>query len=459
MDRVKFYRGLRVDLTHLDGLQDKVEDALGMASSATLLRRDSPTLPGAMSGALSGFVQTYYPISLTVVLGAGIAVDDGYGVVWMTANSAHIDVSAFVAGGDPFVIWGHVERTDTDDVNVVIYDPSLGEQIQAKKFTSAAKLFFQALATGAPPPDSTWFPVREVVSWSGGAPTWNRLCGPLRDLTAHSTALDNAKPTTLVGALAALVQAFQAEHYLAGHTQAGEHHGLVADGLSLSLSGFLWQFLLFTGDLTLATASDKKIEISIGGGSGNIPVTIDKTGLKVGSNPGVGLTGEYQYLSEMQQRERIGVARWLSETTSVIVPGWYFSLAEALWRPLGSATERLVVPLRVSRDNRLLSVRVRLKAQITGAATADVQIYRRSGDDATWTAVACNEANPESIAATDPFWAVRTVTAPTAALTNEEYIATVAFGGSYTAASSYACACEQIVGVTKLHALDGGPAT
>ena len=227
MDTLNLKNGLRIDNKHLDDLQALVEASIDLGGSM-LNRSVVPSVPGTTAGALCGFATTYTAVSHTIVLAGtvgatrSIAVAHDGTIIEMLSDSTAIDISAFDGGSLPFYVWGDYGHTLTTPRDQVVFTSGVGEAIDNFESVDAKTIAFVAQAPATPAPSVTAFIVTRCVNWTGPVPNM-QLCGPLRDLTSHSVALDTSKPKTIADALFALATNAAVQHYPAGHALAGQH--------------------------------------------------------------------------------------------------------------------------------------------------------------------------------------------------------------------------------------------
>lgn len=441
MNKTKWYRGLRVDLKHLDALQGHAEDGLQLGALAAMRRLDTPVLPGAVAGALSGFVPTYDPGTTSLVLGGSLGtsrsliLDPDAILVELVADSDPIDLAVFAPGTDPFVIWAQKVLLDTDVDNVVIYVPGVGETLQAKEMVSRETLAFLAIAPGVAPPDATWFPVRQCSSWSLGAPV-TRLCGPLRDQTAHSVALDLQKPVSLLELVKQRGEAFDAEHEPPGNTHAGRHTLIQPYTVGiLDLAGTMhWSLSAFGGDLVLAGLAGLDLVAQVGG----------TEVARLSAAGELSTLGEYTYQSRKTFTEAVPTMTWRHATYGLSGDELWDYSTEAggatyypAWRPGGNKTTlgALLIPLRVPTGSRLLAFSVYHMLEALGAnpavLTARLLKITPPGD-ASEIATTSNSV----LNGTLNDWLDVIVAAPAVAAVGEEFYAEVTLSGDYVAAST-----------------------
>lgn len=451
MNKTKFYRGLRVDLKHLDALQGHAEDGLQLGALAGLRRTDAPALPGATAGALSGFTPTYDPGTTSLTLGGSLGtsrsliLDPDAILVELVADSDPIDLAVFAPGTDPFVIWAHKVLLDADVDNVVIYVPGVGETLQAKEMVSRETLAFLALAPGVAPPDATWFPVRQCSSWSAGVPV-TRLCGPLRDQTGHSVALDLQKPVSLLELVKQRGDAFDVEHEGPGSTNPGRHTLIQPYTVGiLDLAGTMhWSLSAFGGDLVLAGLAGLDLVAQVGG-----------TEVARLSDAGeLSTLGEYAYQSRKTFTEAVPTMTWRHATYGLAGDElWDYYAASDMdvfpkWYPGGNTTTHghLLIPLRVPTGGRLLSfaLRVLLVAPNPVAASLEFKLFHLAAPGADATEILVNEATLLSITgSTYDGWCTINVTAPFELAAGEEIFAKIDISGDYT--GTYLSGAQQTV--------------
>lgn len=442
MNKTKFYRGLRVDLKHLDALQGHAEDGLQLGALAGLRRTDAPALPGATAGALSGFTPTYDPGTTSLTLGGSLGtsrsliLDPDAILVELVADSDPIDLAVFAPGTDPFVIWAHKVLLDADVDNVVIYVPGVGETLQAKEMVSRETLAFLALAPGVAPPDATWFPVRQCSSWSAGVPV-TRLCGPLRDQTGHSVALDLQKPVSLLELVKQRGDAFDVEHEGPGSTNPGRHTLIQPYTVGiLDLAGTMrWALSAFGGDLNINGLAGLDLVAQVGG-----------TEVARLSDAGdLSTLGEYAYQSRKTFTEAVPTMTWRHATYGLAGDElWDYSTESGggaayfpAWRPGGNKTTlgALLIPLRVPTGSRLLAFSVYHMLTALGAnpavVTARLLKITPPGDASE---IATNSHDVTNGIYNDSLDVI--VAVPAVAAVGEEFYAEVTLSGDYVAADT-----------------------
>ncbi len=442
MNKTKLYRGLRVDLKHLEAIQGHAEDGLQLDALAALRRTDSPALPGAAAGALSGFPPVYDPVMQTLVLGGSLGTSrslvldpDGI-LVELLTDSDPVDLAVFAPGTDPFVIWAQKTVLDTDDDNVVIYTPGVGETIQAKKMVARDTLSFLALAPGVPAPDATWFPVRQCSSWNVGVPV-TRLCGPLRDQTAHSVALDLQKPVSLLELVKQRGDAFDVEHEGPGSTNPGRHTLIQPYSVGiLDLAGTMrWALSAFGGDLNINGLAGLDLVVQIGG----------TEAARLSAAGELSTLGEYAYQSRKTFTEAMPTMTWRHATYGLAGDElWDYSTESGggaayfpAWRPGGNKTTlgALLIPLRVPTGSRLLAFSVYHMLTALGAnpavVTARLLKITPPGDASE---IATNSHDVTNGIYNDSLDVI--VAVPAVAAVGEEFYAEVTLSGDYVAADT-----------------------
>ncbi|MDY0062731.1 MAG: hypothetical protein RBU45_23175 [Myxococcota bacterium] len=452
MNKTKLYRGLRVDLKHFEAIQGHAEDGLQLDALAALRRTDSPALPSAAAGALSGFTPTYDPGTTSLVLAGSVgatrslALDPDGTLLELLTDSDPVDLAVFAPGTDPFVIWAQKTVLDTDDDNVVIYTPGVGETIQAKKMVARDTLSFLALAPGAPAPDATWFPVRDCSSWNVGVPV-TRLCGPLRDQTAHSVALDLQKPVSLLELVMQLGDVFHVEHEVGpGSTNPGRHTLIQPWAVQiLDLLGTAhWALSAFGGDLLLAGGAGLDLVAQVGG----------TEVARLSAAGELSTLGEYAYQSRKTFTEAVPTMTWRHDTYGLSGDElWDYYAAHDMdvfpkWFPGGNTTTHgsLLIPLRVPTGSRLLSfaVNVHLVAPNPVAANLEFKLFHLAAPGADATEIPVNEATLLSItASTYDGWCTINVTAPFELAAGEEIFAKLDISGDYT--GTYLSGAQQTI--------------
>ncbi|MDY0061902.1 MAG: hypothetical protein RBU45_18970 [Myxococcota bacterium] len=450
MNKTKLYRGLRVDQKHFEAIQGHAEDGLQLDALAALRRTDSPALPGAAAGALSGFTPTYDPGTTSLVLAGSVgvtrslALDPDGTLLELLTDSDPIDLAVF-APAAPFVIWAQKATLATDVDNVVIYTPGVGETIQAKEMVDRDTLTYLALAPGAAPPDATWFPVRRCSSWSAGVPV-TVLCGPLRDQTAHSVALDLQKPVSLLELVKQRGDAFDVEHEGPGSTNPGRHTLIQPWTVQiLDLLGVAhWALSAFGGDLNINGGAGLDLVVQIGG----------TEAARLSAAGELSTLGEYTYQSRKTFTEAVPTMTWRHDTYGLSGDElWDYYAANGMdvfpmWFPGGNTTTHgaLLIPLRVPTGSRLLSfaVLVHLVAPNPVAASLEFKLFHLAAPGADATEIPVNEATLLSItASTYDGWCTINVTAPFELAAGEEIFAKLDISGDYT--GTYLSGAQQTI--------------